>query len=249
MKDIRLTKEVDKYNNNYKELENDFLSVHYKISQLEDRNALTNEILKKYAYDLITRAKGFIEEFKIICEKERKNIVNTYRYDQLYSIYRELTSLEILWDLNAIDCKAIYNDTIIEFQEAIIDWKRKHPEHTEYINNIDFSITDILLDSFLQYYSNYNHYRNSTYSNIIKDMKIESLYNLDDDVNYVYLYMFYYLLPKYVDDESIKVVFEKVSKAMLEELDPFVDDIIKLDIEEAANDYLIDKEMKKGPKK
>ena len=75
-------------------------------------------------------------------------------------------------------------------------------------------------------------------------MKVNSIEEEKEEVRPTYNYMFYHLLPKYALTEEEREVLDKISRVMLYELDPFVDEETKEEIKETADEYLKEKKEK-----
>ena len=257
-------------NNYFKKYYRDYYLISENFYRCSNIESFSKDYLENYIEKMILILRTLLARFRLVKEIEKDNRIynedmvdlvprfvnfsdlydrddiKPYRYIELYHLYCLLSCFELFNDINSLECKDYYNMTKAEFHDEIAAWRRDYPKYRDDFNRIDLEIRESVIKSIIGHYSHMalNWYHDNTL--VLCDMKIDNMSYVEEENKNVYKYMLYYLVPEYEKDEYYKSIFEKVSETMLEELDPFVEDKVKLDIEEVANDHLINKGIKKG---
>ena len=233
----------------------------------------SKEDLEKYLNQIIKNSKIILDEFKLIKQIERENSIyttimpsfaldsvklsNLYqldnikpsRYIELYHLYCLLSCIEIFNDIEQFDFKEQYYLTKADYQSEIAEWKKEFSSFKEYFNRVDLIGREYTLNKFISHYSNMQINFYHIKSRILDDMNITDIAYEDEELQDIYKYMLYYLLPTYLQNDEYKNECNKISCIMLKELDPFVNDDIIDKIRVAAKDFVDQKKAKEKSKK
>ena len=209
------------------------LSDFKKITKEENQVNLNNEDIKDTVPD-------YIRYYQLYNFED----IMPYRFIELYHMYCLVSSFELFNDINSLKCRDLYFDTKLELVTEYMDWKRKYPEYEDIFNKLGVVIRESTINEIIRHYPNIWTTAIYAQTEALRDMKVNSIEEEKEEVRPTYNYMFYHLLPKYALTEEEREVLDKISRVMLYELDPFVDEETKEEIKGTADEYLEEKKVK-----
>ena len=177
------------------------------------------------------------------------------RYKCLYSMYRFLYCIDLFEFIKNEDLNEKLKRIIKEYEKEIIKWDF-HDRHEKYDNfwslysKMYLETTEEVIQELMDYKIDVDDNVQIANQAIFSDMKLEKpIDSYEENEKYIYKYMYYYILPHYIDDPDAKRIVNKISLMILEELDPFVNDDIIDKIRIAAKDFVDQKKAKEKSKK
>lgn len=210
-----------------------FLEEFKEIKNLEKNIRLSNEEMKE-----------LIPPFVYHLELYNFSNVRPYRYIELYNVYSLFTCFEIFNNLNILGCKERYFKVKRAFEDEIARWRIDYLKYEEEFNWIDIQLREEAIFNVIKTYSFLCKSCYDVIGTIMHDFNLTSALLTSSEEELANKYKLYYMLPEYTEDEEYKASFEKLSETMLEELDLFVNEDTKLNIETDANEYLEQKRKK-----
>ena len=187
-----------------------------------------------------------------------------HRYADLYRIYSLLKSINIFKCIKNSEDQKKLDELLFLYRKAVffwtingvvdpkgkkVDWQmnafsKETDIHLREYEKIESILTECAIEEILNQCIELDAIVKEAKKDIMSDMNLEKPIDNYKKEKYIFKYMYYYLLPKYIEDDEARIIINKASEEMLEKLIPFIDEKDLFEIITTLEEFLKQKERK-----